>query len=447
MTAASMFRPAPWFLPALAIAALFWVTHPGYLSFDSAVAFWSARQDRYVDISGVLLPKLWHWMLGFSEGTTGIRVLLGTLLSVGFGWLGSELWRTASASRRWVAALVLPLCPVFLIVAPHIWSDVLLLACLLWASASAASLNRVVGPKARAALVAILLLSCLAATLTRHNALLALPPILWWGLMPLVRSGFWRTAACGFVLALLALTAGTIRDHTVTTRLDTWAVTFLYDLQAVSIATRTDDSPSLIPPQLTGPGLKVAELRAAWHPYSATRLFSGTQSGVSDPTVAPLTPEQSSALRSAWILILDEPAYWQQRWRLTEALWGTYREPMLRGQAEHPGQSVMADNPVLEVPQRAAAPIWRTVVDKLFRVGAAAPVLYVGLAILSMLVWRPSGARMALMASAFLYAAPYAWIAPSAELRYLLWPCVAAWIVFWLGVLTRRVDPANADVG
>lgn len=437
MPNAARSQPLPWCLPTIAVGLLFWLTHPGYLSFDSAVAFWSARHDRYVDISGILLPRLWHEALVVGENTTGIRILLAMMLGIGFGWLGSRLWRHATTTSRWVAAICLPLCPVFLIIAPHLWSDVLLVACLLLASAAAASMNQANRTTTRATLLMLLLVFSIAAALTRHNAIVALPPLLWWGLSALIDGRWRRLIGTSLILTLVMLISGTIRTHTVVTRLDTWAVTPLHDLQAVSIATRADDETTLIPKLLAGPGLTVGELRAAWHPYSATRLFAGTQSGVTDPTVAPLTKEQAAALRSAWIKVLREPSYWQHRWRLSQGLFGTYRDPVLRGQAESPGQATIADNPVLAAPDRGATRWWRYVIDALFRIGAASPMLYLALAATSMLVWRPPIASVALMASAIMYAAPYVVVAPSAELRYLLWPCVAAWIVMCTGMSMR----------
>jgi len=437
MSKAARSNLLPWCLPTIAVAVLFWITHPGYLSFDSAVAFWSARHDRYVDISGILLPRLWHEALVVGENTTGIRIVLAMMLGIGFGWLGWSMWRHATTTSRWVAAVCLPLCPVFLIIAPHLWSDVLLVACLLLASAAAASMNQASRTTTRTTLLMVLLTFSIAAALTRHNAIAALPPLLCWGLSAMIDGRWRRLIGMLLILALVMLISGTLRTQTVVTRLDTWAVTALHDLQAVSIATRADGGTTLIPKQLAGPGLNVGELRAAWHPYSATRLFTGTKSGVTDPTVAPLTQEQAEALRSAWINVLREPSYWQHRWRLMQGLFGTYRDPVLRGQAESPIQTTIADNPVLLVPDRAATRWWRQGIDTLFRVGAGSPMLYLAMAAMSMLVWRPSAPRIALIASAAMYAVPYVLIAPSAELRYLLWPCVASWIATMITMAQR----------
>lgn len=432
-------RPVFWWVwawPTLLAALVFAATRPGYLSFDSALMFWQARNGQYFDIGGPLLPWLWHQCLLIGEGTDGIRMLIMGLIALG---LAAWIWRLQAVLagwRLWLAAGLAPLCPFLWVIWPHLWTDVLLAGLLLGLAVLCRLGEDASSGRYRSALrLGLIFGLSIAVCLTRHNGVLALPPLLWVGLasMPVLRSVWRRGTALLLLLLAVVSVAGVIRNSWVPQRLDTWAVTLLWDLQAVSVATRPDEAHSLIPPSLTGPNLRVGELRAAYLPYSATSLFSMTRSGVANPTVAPLTSAQSADLQMAWRRILTEPSYWQHRFRLARLLLGSHQNPELRGLAESPSVATLDGNPALPDFPGAAHAVFRNLIDLVFRSGLSAAALYLLLpAMLAVWRWRHldphlRSAVAALLGSAFCYAAPLLLIAPSAELRYLLWPVLACW--------------------
>ena len=292
---------------------------------------------------------------------------------------------------------------------------------------------------------------CICVACVRHNSLIALIPLIWFW----TGKTFWTGNAFGsgewlkkrpiinrgmLVFALLLplwFSAQVVRTSLVKERLDTWAVTLMFDLQAVSVSTGINR----LPKNLTGADMQVQELIEAFNPYSATKLFEGTRSGVANPTVGPLEPEQRQALIHAWLTALSEPSYWQHRVRLFRGLMGTHRGPDLAGFSDSPQLFAIKDNPPLEFVNPSAHKFYRALVDSLRKTpfySAGWTIILAGALIA--LRWRrtPQWLRdfyTALYGSALVYAMPYFFIAPSAELRYLLWSALASWLCILLVVL------------
>jgi hypothetical protein len=430
-------------IPGLVLVAVLFAAWPGYLSFDAGFQFWQARSHRYLDVAPPLFPWIWHHSLRVFDSTHGMLVLFAALFVAALSLL---VHATEGARRKWLVAIAAPSCPLLVLMLPHLWTDVLLAACLLLAFALIDSIpgrGSVRLTAARRVLYDVpILLLLLASVSVRHNGALAVWPlvVLWlWRISP-EQSRLTRAWASG--LALMALVgAGTVfRLGVVERPLDTWAVGMLFDLQAVSIDTRTQR----IPQHLVGPGMDVAQLQEAFDPYSATRLFAGTRSGVANPTVVPLTAAQASGLRKAWFALWLEPSFWAHRWRLFSALLGTHRSDALRPLADSPHVVQYRDNPPLIPSHPLAHQRYRALIDAAFRT----PVFSVGLILLLGTAafvrrWRSGMFRelvpaAALLFSASLYTLPFLLIAPSAELRYLLWPGLAGWLVM-LGVGCRPV--------
>jgi len=438
-------------LPILTIILIIFSVYPGYLSFDSAFQFWQARGNGYYDIAPPLFPWIWHFLLQFLPGTSGIVLLLFMLYGFGFAILTGRITRKFGGIAALLFALLSPLCPVFVLLLPHLWTDVLLGGFLLLAFAlmrdTAFSLWR---------LIAIISL-CIGAACVRHNSLIALIPLIWFwtGLKFWHGLTFWTGSALlagtwlgkrpllnrgVLVLALLLplwLSGHAVRAALVKERLDTWAVTLMFDLQAVSVGTGINK----IPKNLTGAGMQVQELSEAFNPYSATKLFDSTRSGVANPTVGPLAPEQRQALTDAWLTVLTEPAYWQHRLKLFRGLVGTHRGPDLAGLSDSPQLFAYKDNPPMAFANPSAHHFYRTLVESLRNTPFYSAGWYMILAGgLIALRWRrtPPWLRdfyAALYGSALIYTLPYFFIAPSAELRYLLWSALACWLCILLAVL------------
>jgi hypothetical protein len=426
-------------LPFLPLGILLYSVQPGYLSLDSAFQFWQARHNEYFDVTPPLFPWIWHLMLPIFPDTTGILLLIFLSYSLGIGFSAFALRNNQCPQRMiYVFAAAAPMCPVALLLLGHMWTDVLLGGVLLLAFALISIEDR----KSFWRILAILFLLIFASGL-RHNSLIALIPLFWFWTRPQIASAMPRRAwykRAAWVFALTAtcwVAAQLMRTALVERRLDTWAVTLLFDLQAVSV----NQNINRIPQSLLGTGMQTDELVAAFNPYSATALFSGTRSGVVNPVIGALTPRQREDLIAAWRSLLLEPSYWQHRFRLFRGLMGAHTGPEFAGLVDAPQLFSYDDNPPLSFTHERAHRHYRALVDGLKSTPIYATGLYLlvaGLAI--MLRWRASPIwlrerYMALYGSALIYAAPYFFIAPSAELRYVLWSAFAAWLCILLCLL------------
>ena len=163
-------------------------------------------------------------------------------------------------------------------------------------------------------------------------------------------------------------------------------------------------------------------------------MLVNTRRGMRDPFAADFTQDQLMQLRHAWLdAIATYPHAWlAHRWQLSRALFGTHAADWPRELIYVDDEIRYRDNPpiarntgALHASLMRAAAAWRTT-----PLLAAWPWLLIGLIGLPF-AWRRrrlAGARYALilLASAWLYALPLMLLAPSAELRYLGWPCVAS---------------------
>jgi len=111
------------------------------------------------------------------------------------------------------------------------------------------------------------------------------------------------------------------------------------------------------------------------------------------------------------------------------------------GLSDSPRIHPYKDNPPLDVKHSLAHRDYRAVVDalKLTPVFSAGWYLLIAAALIAA-GWQtsPQWAReyhFALYGSALIYALPYFVIAPSAELRYLLWSALASWLCILLVLL------------
>lgn len=437
-------------LPLLTLGVLAAVTWPGYISFDAAYQWYQARTGDYATVSPPQWPALWSLMLAVGlPATSGPILLIVGLHAFGFGYVAFTALQRGHALSAWLVALLGPVCPLLLLLIPHIWTDLVLSGALL--SASALLIARPTGWLRHCAILLLLLL----ASAVRHNGIFAvLPLVVWWMWLSLpTRPLRQHIAAAGVILAGLWVLNASLHAGLSDQQADTWAVAPMFDLQAVSVAT----SQQLLPASLVGEGMDVAQLHTAFHPYSSTRLFSSTTSGVFNPTAGPLSDEQHAALRDAWLSMPAQSAWWAHRWRLFSALLGPHRGDLLSGLADSPAIVSHAGNPVLQRRSPAAHAHYRSVVESSRGSWLFAPGLYLLLGVAAAwLACRPSLANgvgqshwrlgvLALLASAWAYTLPYFLLAPSAETRYLIWPALASWLLTLLvaGSFASRFVPQS----
>jgi len=191
----------------------------------------------------------------------------------------------------------------------------------------------------------------------------------------------------------------------------------------------------LLPPNTHGPGLDVEDIRQAVDPYTNTTLFSRTHAGMKSPFLSPESPLNAEIL-NAWggAIVRYPSAYLAHRWQLTKGLFGTRPRSW-------PHDLVYVD----DVPQVLTNPPVDRNHGKLhlasirafealrdtFAFCAWPYLLLLMCAIVT--AWlarkhdrRYSYASLAIGVSGLLYALPLPFVAPSAEIRYLTWPCFAA---------------------
>ncbi|MBN8728035.1 MAG: hypothetical protein J0H15_10095 [Xanthomonadales bacterium] len=436
-------------LCAAAFALDLYAWWPGQVSFDAAYAWWQAQGGA----STTIVPPAFVLALkacGALGGGPGLLLAFhSALFWTGCGAAALALrWRFAHAAA---VVLVLALAPVAWLLRGHVWTDVGLFSSLVFATgmlALAASSRRSL-PLA-AALPALLYAAALC-----HNALLAVLPFLaWWTWLAgrRLRPSMSPRQAVLPALAIVLATVGMVRslDGLVDRRIPLWPSLAQYDLAAVSVARGR----MLLPEFMIGPGLEVAELAAAFRDWSNLPMLHGTRHGMRAPFDA-FRPEEFAVLRAAWIgAVLHEPAAWLgHRWRLTRNLVGTHGADWPVELVFAPGWARYGDEP--RPPGNGTAlHRWLLQAAGALRATpalAAWPYLLAGLAVLPVALRRrrePRG-RLALLllASAWLYGLTLALLAPSAELRYLGWPCVASLFAFaaaWIPVNAAAVPPGPA---
>lgn len=434
----------PWLLAALGLAidcALYW---PGQMSFDSAYAWWQARGETVTDVASPTLIALWRITDRLYTGPGPVFALHLAMFWAGLALLAGGQ-RIGTGWR--VALVACGALPIVLVLRGHVWTDVgmlgaLLLACGLLAQAHAGR---------RAALWPALPVLLYALGM-RHNAVLAVAPIVAvWAWLAWPGGGPVRRIGTGLLVlaALLAVVAAINRQAR--SHVPLWPILAQGDLAALSIAR----GEVLLPAFSVGPGLSVAELAEVSRPWSVTAMLQNNRSGIRDP-LGEWPADDLRALREAWFAAIatDPGAYLAHRWRVTRALFGTQPRDWPQTLLYVDAQIGYRDNPPVAPNDGAAhralmrwVEAWRPTA-----VFAIWPHLLIGLAA-APLAWRrradrPAGAALCLLASAWLYALPYPLLAPSAELRYLGWSCLASVLAAVLALAARpAARPAHRPHG
>lgn len=445
MAAADVARTAlrpylPWCIALAGFAfdlAAFW---PGQMSFDSAYAWWQARGGASTNIVPPLFVWVWRVCDRIVDGPGALFALHLALFWCGLALLARAMRFAPVAAAA--AMLLVALAPVSLVLRGQVWTDVGLFAALTFATGALACVE--VAPRRRWILLPAALALFYAAAL-RHNALPAVAPFAAWFMWLLLRSFAAASTArvtLATLLVLLAI-AGATRwlDAGVDRHVPVWPSLAQFDLAAVSIET----GHMRLPDFMIGPGLDVAELAQAFRPWSNVPMLVGTRHGMRDP-FADHSAQELATLRAAWFdAMTDEPRAWlAHRLRLSRALFGTHLPEWPRELIYVDDEVGYRDNPpVARATNALHAGLMRAVANLAVTPALAAwPYLVLGF-VGGGLAWRRRGevaARITatILLSAWFYAAPLIAIAPSAELRYLAWPCVASLLAFACAAFAPR---------
>ncbi len=428
---------AAWLLVSLGFCISLALLYPGHYSFDSAYQYWQARTGEFSNVTPVAMIGLWSALLAVFGNPASLLCL-----NLGMFWAGLGLCFLSRALPLGWALIGIAVCglsPLVLMQLGHLLSDAHMAALLVLATGLLASC-RPEGARARVWIACILIVY---AGCIRQNALVAVVPlgaVAAWTLSTISTPRVRLVVAGIIATALVTITASIAFDRALAVeRRPLWPMLALWDLAALSVA--TDDL--LLPPFTHGQALSVDELREtkAFDPVSAAPLFARSRSGIGSGLGHPYSEEQQKKLAAAWWSGLrDHPhEYLAHRLRTTILLLGRH-DQTTAGLVYYDARTGYLDNPALPG-------IWNPLahqglVDMAGRLRStwlfsALPYLLVHLTLL-ILAWRrrhdPRAAIvLGVTSSSLAYAASFAILAPSAELRFMTWPIVAAplAIVLW----------------
>lgn len=395
--------------------------HPGLMSPDSATQYAQALGLLPLDdVHPPLLALLWRATDAAWPGPGG----LFALLALGW-WGGLAAFVHARLGGGWRAAGALALVgawPAALLMAGHLWKDVAMAVALLLALAAGIRWRQGRGPLA----LAVALLALAAACAFRHNALAAVLPLLAWLLWPSSPApARWpgRLAAMALAALALALAPAALERAAGVRQASPWTAVLLWDLAPMSVAAGR----SLYPPQLVASDLSVAELEAAYVPWSNVPLFATNRIRLS--FFVPYDADDRRAVLAAWWSgVREQPRAWlAHRWALSRLLLLGTGSTLPRELVFTPRRQLPAGVDLdLPAPRPDRPPLsWaQSALDTpLF---AGWPYLAAALAALAVGWRRRRGDAVALAASAFGNALPLALVSGSAEFRYLLWTVLAS---------------------
>lgn len=448
---------------ALGLVAVFQVMafYPGYVTHDSAYQWWQARSGDITTLWPPGMVFLLHAFGMIGNGPTTLFVLNCLLF-----WAGATYVATRQAGwiASWICAALLALVPTVMICLPHVWSDV---ALAVWLFAASALLHFLHSARPSLRLSrSLLALACallVYSVLLRHNAWFALPPLCWLAALQWHRIERNRLAAnvslrvvslLATALFAFALTVYVLVPRAVSkTHADTWAITLIWDLQALSVA-----SGVVLVPSSISDNANIDDLRQSFDPVNAVSLYAKSTTRWANATIG-LNSTQKSELVSAWAHAVwrNPRAYVKHRAFVFAKMLGVKRGAQRDGGADEPGHVQFRDNPPLEFAHPALLQIARSWIDWLKPQWWTTPIVWMTIPLFYLIVrLRKAGVRtlreglqqpaVAILASGVLYLIPMAFLNPTADLRYAMWPVLASVIAALLphDVPTRPASSSTA---
>ena len=422
-----------WPLAMLALAGIAFSAacyYPGAMSLDSAVIWSQARGAPSTNIYGAGLRWLWQLTNVLWIGPGPVFLIQLALLWSGLALIARAL--DCGIVVRIAFMLVSASAPVVFVLLAHVWSDVMLMATLVFA---VGALLRWRDARVSGWLTAFWLALIFAMTL-RHNVLPAAAPLVAYAgwlhrdsrfLAPRYRHAWLIAGVVALCLSLQALAM--LSAHSAQRRYTLWPGTGMWDLVAISLA--VDEV--LLPPAARKSELTLGDLREAYVPWSNVPVFTATKGRVIGPFFA-LDDTTATTLRTSWVdAVTAHPgAYLAHRWRLTTALFGSKPREWPHELVYVDEEQSFRDNPPVAPNRSALHRVCIRLIEAVRDTAVLAPWPYLAFGVAALaLAWRRRAranaqAALAVLASGLAYAAPLPLIAPSAELRYLGWTCLAA---------------------
>ena len=448
-------------LVALGLVAVFQVMafYPGYVTHDSAYQWWQARSG---DITTLWPPGMVFLLQAFGmigNGPTTLFVLNSLMYWAAAAYVAT---RQAGWIASWSCVALLALVPTVMICLPHVWSDV---ALAVWLFAASALLHFLHSARPSLWLSrSVLTLACallVYSVLLRHNAWCALPPLCWLAALQWHRIehnrlasnvsmrvvGVMATAIFAFALTVYVLVPRAVSK----THADTWAITLIWDLQALSVASGVVLVPSSISDNAT-----IDDLRQSFDAVNAVTLYVKSTARWANATVG-LSAAQKSDLLSAWAHAVwrNPRAYVDHRAFVFAKMLGVKRDAQRDGGADEPVHVQFRDNPSLEFAHPALLRTARGWIDWLKPQWWTTPIVWMIIPFFYLIVrLREAGVRtlregvqqpaIAIWASGLMYLLPMALLNPTADLRYALWPVLASVVAALLPQAIERAPDSDS---
>jgi hypothetical protein len=424
--------------------------YPGYLSHDSAYQWWQARSG---ETTSLWPPGTIYLLAGFERVWIGPHALYA--LQIAAYWLCAILLVTQSSSRAsaLAAAISFALLPVAWICLPHVWIDVHM-AVLLFVAVIA--IHAATSATKKRSLLFVAMLFMVYASIVRHNAIVAIAPLVgWWVHVALstpqsdsprrflsIRALATTTAVSLVVFAAIVLFYQLNVRLASKVRADTFAITLIWDLQAISVASGRN----WVPPEISAT-TSVDDLRASYDPLNAVPMYINSKASWANSTIG-LSQAQKAALFDSWrAAVLEHPiAYVKHRSRVLFRTIGIKRDAAIHGGSDDRQRLQFKDNPQYDMASPRLRQMLARWSDVLKGSVWATPLVWIvfSSAALLALTWRGVGvargthdarlrrcARERVIASAAiwfsgaLYLASLWFTSPAADLRYALWPTIA----------------------
>jgi len=423
--------------------------YPGAMSLDSAVIWSQARGAPSTNIYGAGLRWLWQVTDPVWAGPAPLFLIQLALFWAGLALIARAL--ECGLTGRIAFLLAAAFAPVVFVLLAHVWGDVMLLATLTFAVGALLRWRDGAGT----GWLATFWLSLVFAAVLRHNVLCAIVPLVVYGIWLLLKSSAISPARkrVALVLGTLMLSFGlhavnALSAQCAQRRFTLWPAISMWDLTAMSI----DANQMLLPAATRKPELTLDDLRAAYVPYSNVPVFTATQGRVIGPFFLTGDPVKA-ALHEAWLdAVSDHPAaYFAHRWRLTRALFGVKPRDWPHELVYADDEIAFGSNPPVAANHSVFHAATIRVAEALRDTAVLAPWPYLVLGLAALAVaWRRRAqanaqAAIAVLGSGFAYAAPLPLIAPSAELRYLGWSCLAAVIGAGLALSSAPRQAAEGE--
>ncbi len=420
----------------LALMAFQWVAaYPGYLSFDSAYQWLQARVG---EITSLWPPGSVYLLRLFDAIWVGPHLVF--LLQIALYWSCAIafVWFARTRTQAWATAAALALLPVMWVCIPHVWSDVLLAVLLFAVVVILVAVDRVAVIAKRRALLVVALVGLIYASIVRHNAIIAIVPLaVWWcsravGTTQGVLAGMRRVAVMSFLLvgATLGFYVFNVNQAS-TIRADTYAITLIWDIQAISVATNENLVPKEISPDTT-----IEDLRASFDPLHALQLYDRTKATWANSAIG-LSATQKRALQTAWMktVVANPGAYLWHRARTMFRMLAKKSDAAVDGGSDERVRVQLKDNPSEAFANPALLHYWHVWSDWLKAGWWSTPIVWLCVASL-VLFARIAYARrvtrdarllppLCIGSSAALYLASFFFTTPAADMRYALWPTLA----------------------